>query len=121
MEGTGLVSQLVFKTSSGRITPSVAGSIPALSANFIANSDENMQEKLRAIPSVGKILNDEQVRQICDEFGHELVKFALREVVEQTKKYLDDLKNQLQVSLSFSPLSLYFFSLSHLILPLNFN
>jgi len=28
----GLVAQLVFKTSSGRITPSVAGSIPALSA-----------------------------------------------------------------------------------------
>ncbi len=28
-----LVFRLVFKTSSGRITPSVAGSIPALSAN----------------------------------------------------------------------------------------
>ena len=32
IERTGLVAQLVFKTSSGRIKPSVAGSIPALSA-----------------------------------------------------------------------------------------
>ena len=29
-----LVFQLVFKTSSGRITPSVAGSIPALSVIY---------------------------------------------------------------------------------------
>lgn len=33
IERTGLVSQLVFKTNSRRITPAVAGSIPALSAN----------------------------------------------------------------------------------------
>ena len=32
VEGTGLVAQLVFKTSNRRIKPSVAGSIPALSA-----------------------------------------------------------------------------------------
>ena len=32
LEGTGLVSHLVFKTSSRRITLAVAGSIPALSA-----------------------------------------------------------------------------------------
>lgn len=31
-EGTGLVAHLVFKTSSRRIKPSVAGSIPAPSA-----------------------------------------------------------------------------------------
>lgn len=32
IEGTGLVAHLVFKTSSRRIKPSVAGSIPAPSA-----------------------------------------------------------------------------------------
>ena len=32
MERKDLVVQLVFKTNSGRITPFVAGSIPALSA-----------------------------------------------------------------------------------------
>lgn len=37
-EGMGLVFQLVFKTSSGRIKSSVAGSIPALSAIYFRNS-----------------------------------------------------------------------------------
>jgi hypothetical protein len=34
-ERMGLVSRLVFKTNSRRITPAVAGSIPALSAFFV--------------------------------------------------------------------------------------
>ena len=41
IEGTELVFQLVFKTSSRRIKPAVAGSIPALSANFLNDNDRS--------------------------------------------------------------------------------
>ena len=39
-EGLELVFRLVFKTSSGRITPSVAGSIPALSVFLLLTLTE---------------------------------------------------------------------------------
>ena len=41
-EGTSLVAQSVFKTDSGRIIPSVAGSIPALSAIYF--TEVNMKK-----------------------------------------------------------------------------
>jgi hypothetical protein len=43
-EGLELVFRLVFKTSGGRITPSVAGSIPALSVGGVSNGVVGFEE-----------------------------------------------------------------------------
>lgn len=46
-EGLELVFRLVFKTSSGRTTPSVAGSIPALSDSRITINGESDRQSAR--------------------------------------------------------------------------
>ena len=49
MERMDLVVRLVFKTSSGRITPPVAGSIPALSATPKRGGQQGLSELIKIL------------------------------------------------------------------------
>ena len=94
----------VFKTGSGRITPSVAGSIPALSVAFRAASPKcsfddftprtprstsmTNNSRMRSIPSVGEILQQPPVEALVDTYGRELVGWSVRRCVAKTRARL---------------------------------
>lgn len=84
------MAQLVFKTSSGRIKPSVAGSIPALSAIPLEReintvSIKKNKDKLRELPGVDLFLTREKIIEAVSLFGREPVTYAVRETLTQAR------------------------------------
>ena len=101
--------RLVFKTSSGRITPSVAGSIPALSENLFflkamfphgpginhlrlnqsrntcAMEKNNKTTEMRKLPSIDKVLHLDEVAELVKKYGRPLVTYAVREAVNKAR------------------------------------
>ena len=82
----------VFKTGSGRITPSVAGSIPALSANrncrilFYPNiMKPEAKSTFRHLPSVEKILRTPTGEILSKQYGRPVVTYAIRHVLENAR------------------------------------
>ncbi len=74
--------QLVCKISSRRITPSVAGSIPALAAN----NEENMNAL--NIPSIEKLLQDDMFAEFKSTFDHSFLVYCAREAIKLEKNKL---------------------------------
>ncbi len=84
--------RLVCKASSGRIKPSVAGSIPALSAIF-QHSNQAMrmkQEELRKIPGVDKLLTEPSIQNLVPQFGLPMVTQAIRHILDQARQTILD-------------------------------
>lgn len=72
----------VFKTGSRRIKPAVAGSIPAPSAIQLGNiMQDSIQQELRKLPGVDKLLNLSGIRELVELYGRELVSFSLRKCI----------------------------------------
>ncbi|MFZ2957216.1 MAG: L-seryl-tRNA(Sec) selenium transferase [Candidatus Ozemobacteraceae bacterium] len=46
---------------------------------------ENLQEKLRLLPSVDRMLNNERLASAVEKFGSELVKFALQKTIDHSR------------------------------------
>jgi L-seryl-tRNA(Ser) seleniumtransferase len=83
------VSHPVFKTGSRRITPAVAGSIPALSANFHIHygpdpkkSMNTSQRALQSLPAIDKLLHKKEVKHLISLYGIDVVKHAARSAID---------------------------------------
>ncbi len=86
--------RLVCKASIGRIIPSVAGSIPALSAIFNPkqhNQAVNMrQEEFKKIPGVDTLLTDKSTLELIQSYGPQLVTLSIRQELEDIRKSILD-------------------------------
>ncbi len=79
--------QPVFKTGNRRIKPAVAGSIPALSALFfnVEIMKSNLEE-LKNLPAVDKILLNDQIKSLIEEYNRELVKISVNKSLDFFRK-----------------------------------
>jgi L-seryl-tRNA(Ser) seleniumtransferase len=105
----GLVSRLVFKTSSGRIIPPVAGPIPALSELCDCNysvyagannysplhtrlprsahvmDKKNKNQIMRNLPSVDALLRAPETAPLIEQWGRPLVAYAVRKTLGEMR------------------------------------
>ena len=84
------MSHLVFKTSSRRITPAVAGSIPALSAYFFAlnlklNGMKQNIDELKNLPGVDKLLLLPEIKELLTQNSEDLVKYSIRSTLSSLR------------------------------------
>lgn len=83
------MAQLVFKTSSRRITPCVAGSIPALSVIITGikkfMNDNKKRNKLRELPGVDTVLKEKSIQRLVSQSGQKLTTYLIREVLSKIR------------------------------------
>ncbi len=79
---------LVFNTSSRRIKPAVAGSIPAPSAiyNPIIPIMNELQQKLSALPGVDKLLEHYEILDLLNQFPSRMVKAIIRNTLAEARE-----------------------------------
>lgn len=87
------MAHLAFKASSGRTTPSVAGSIPALSAkgtrvmtDVRPPSDDDVSGTLRSVPAVGKFMDHPRVQRAAAGVGHAVLHRLVRDMLESRRQ-----------------------------------
>ncbi len=94
IERTELVFHPVFKTGSRRIKPAVAGSIPALSAQQIANEHHHTQtmtehkEAYKSLPGVDTLLALDELQPLLLQHGKSLVTYAIRQSLSAFRKQI---------------------------------